>query len=160
MDLLVQPSRNLHGTVRIPPNKSHSFRALIMSALAEGTSRITAPAVSRDWMRGTEALEMLGAQVSPKAGGVWEIAGTGGKLRTPEDVINCGNSGIIFRFFTALAACCEGYTVLSGDDSIRHIRPCGPLIDALNSLGALAVSTKGDGHAPGGVRGPIQGGRA
>ncbi len=160
MDLLVQPSRNLHGTVRIPPNKSHSFRALIMAALAEGTSRITAPAVSRDWMRGTEALEMLGAQVSPKAGGVWEIAGTGGKLRTPEDVINCGNSGIIFRFFTALAACCEGYTVLSGDDSIRHIRPCGPLIDALNSLGAWAVSTKGDGHAPVVVRGPIQGGRA
>ena len=41
--------------------KSHSFRALIMAALAEGTSRITAPAISADWLRGTEALEMFGA---------------------------------------------------------------------------------------------------
>ena len=131
-----------------------------MAALAEGTSRIVAPAVSRDWMRGTEALEMFGAEISPKAEKVWQVAGTGGRLRTPDDVINCGNSGIIFRFFTALAACCEGYTVLTGDDSIRHIRLGGPLIDALNALGAWAISTKGDGHAPVVVRGRLKGGRA
>lgn len=160
MDLLVQPSRDLHGTVRVPPNKSHSFRALIMSALADGTSRITAPAVSADWMRGTEALEMFGAGIEPKAENAWQVVGTAGRLRTPDDVVNCGNSGIIFRFFTALAACCEGYTVLTGDDSIRHIRLCQPLIDALRSLGAWAVSTKGDGHAPVVVRGRLSGGTA
>jgi len=160
MDLLVGPSRNLRGTVEVPPNKSHSFRALIMASLAEGSSRITAPAVSSDWMRGTEAMEMFGVRVSPRAGNVWEVAGVGGKLSTPDDVINCGNSGIILRFFTALAACCDGYTVLTGDESIRHIRPCGALIDALNSLGAWAVSTKGDGHAPVVVRGPLAGGAA
>jgi len=144
----------------VPPNKSHSFRALMMAALAEGTSRIGDPAVSADWMRGVEALEMFGASIEPAAGNAWKVVGTGGRLRTPEDVINCGNSGIIFRFFTALAACCEGYSVLTGDESIRRIRICQPLLDALISLGAWGVSTKGDGHAPVVVRGPLKGGRA
>jgi 3-phosphoshikimate 1-carboxyvinyltransferase len=160
MDLLVGPSPNLRGAVKVPPNKSHSFRALIMAALAEGNSRIISPMVSNDWMRGVEALEMFGAQIEPRAENVWDIKGTGGVLRTPEAVLDCGNSGIILRFFTALAACCEGYTVLTGDDSLRHLRLCQPLIDALNSLGAWAISTKGDGHAPVVVRGPLKGGQA
>ncbi len=160
MDLLVARSPNLRGGIRIPPNKSHSFRALIMASLAKGTSRICGPMVSNDWMLGTEALEMYGARIEPKAGRVWEVTGTGGQLMTPDDVIHCGNSGIIFRFFTALAACCEGYTVLTGDHSLRNLRLCQPLLDALNSLGAWAVSTKGDGHAPVVVRGRLKGGRA
>ncbi len=160
MNLSLQSSKALRGTVHVPPNKSHSFRALIMACLAEGKSRIISPAVSADWLRGTEAMEMFGASIEPSHGDSWEIVGTAGRLKTPDDVINCGNSGIIFRFFTALSACCEGYTVLTGDNSLRHIRPCGPLIDALNSLGAWAASTKGDGHAPIVVRGPIKGGTA
>ncbi|MHC4982616.1 MAG: 3-phosphoshikimate 1-carboxyvinyltransferase [Planctomycetota bacterium] len=160
MNLTVSKSSRLSGSVKMPPNKSHSFRALIMAALAEGTSRITAPMVSNDWMRGVGALEMFGAEIAPKANQLWEVIGTGGELKTPEDVIDCGNSGIILRFFMALAACCEGYTVLTGDDSLRHIRLCQPLIEAVNSLGAWAVSTKGDGHAPVIVRGKLSGGRA
>ncbi len=160
MNLIVGTSPDLRGSMHIPPNKSHSFRALIMAALADGTSRIVAPAVSNDWMLGTEALEMFGAAVSPRAGDVWEITGTGGTLQTPDDVVHCGNSGIILRFFTALAACGEGYTVLTGDHSLRFIRLCGPLLDALNALGAWGVSTKGDGHAPVVVRGRLRGGQA
>ena len=131
-----------------------------MAALAEGASRIGSPMVSNDWMRGVEALEMMGAAIEPKANQAWEVIGTGGALKTPDDIIDCGNSGIILRFFMALGACCEGYTLLTGDDSLRHIRLCRPLIDAINSLGAWAVSTKGDGHAPVAVRGRLKGGRA
>jgi len=109
-------------------------------------------------MLGTEALEMLGATVRPRAEKVWEIVGTNGHLSTAEDVINCGNSGIILRFFTALTTCCDGYTVLTGDESLRHIRPCQPLLDAINNLGAWGVSSKGDGHAPVIVRGRLKGG--
>ena len=80
MKVLIGPSPGLHGTVKVPPNKSHSFRALIIAGLAEGTSRIMSPAVSNDWMRGVEALEMFGATIDPKAGQVWEITGAGGNL--------------------------------------------------------------------------------
>ena len=159
MDLSVGSSQRLRGEVSIPPNKSHSFRALLMAGLADGVSHITSPAVSNDWMRGIEALEMFGAEVHPKADDVWEVSGTAGTPRTPDDIVDCGNSGIILRFFAALAACCDGYTVLSGDESLRHIRLCQPLIDALHGLGAWAVATKGDGHAPLVVRGPLKGGK-
>jgi 3-phosphoshikimate 1-carboxyvinyltransferase len=87
------------------------------------------------------------------------VIGTGGKLKTPDDVIHCGNSGIILRFFTALAGCCDGYTVLTGDESLRHIRPMQPLLDAMGQLGATAISTKSDGHAPIIVKGRLRGGR-
>ncbi|MEI7837373.1 MAG: 3-phosphoshikimate 1-carboxyvinyltransferase, partial [Planctomycetota bacterium] len=160
MDLHIHRTARLVGSVAIPPNKSHSFRALIMAALGKGVSRIVSPAVSNDWMRGIEAFEMFGAAIYPKAQNVWEVSGTGGVLHTPDDVVDCGNSGIILRFFADLGACCPGYTVLSGDHSIRHLRLCQPLIDALTQLGAWAVSTKGDGHAPLVVRGPLQGGQA
>jgi len=160
MDLQIEASPGLKGTVRIPPNKSHSFRALIMAALADGTSHITAPAISNDWMRGIEALEMFGAEIIPKANNVWAVSGTGGQFRTPDDIVDCGNSGIILRFFAALAACCDGYTVLSGDHSLRHIRLCQALVDTLNALGAWAVCTKQDGHAPLVVRGHLKGGQA
>jgi 3-phosphoshikimate 1-carboxyvinyltransferase len=160
MDLLAGKSSNLSGSVAVPPNKSHSFRALIMAGLADGNSRIAAPAVSNDWMRGVEALEMFGAAVTPHAANVWEVTGAAGRLCTPEDIIDCGNSGIILRFFMALAACCDGYTCFTGDRSLRHIRLCQPLIDALNALGAWAVATKADGHAPVVVRGRLKGGRA
>ncbi len=160
MNLIVDSSAGLRGNVKIPPNKSHSFRALIMAALAEGDSRIVAPAVSNDWMLAAEALEMFGAGVEPHAQDVWEVRGTGGTLRTPDDVIHCGNSGIILRFFTSLAACGEGYTVLTGDESLRHIRLMQPLVHAINQLGAWAVCTRNDGHAPVVVRGRLKGGRA
>ena len=160
MDLIISQSSSLKGQVKAPANKSHSFRALIMASLAQGVSRIISPAVSSDWMLGTEALEMFGAKVDPKANNVWEVAGAGGMLKTPEDIVDCGNSGIILRFFASLAACCEGYSILSGDHSLRHLRLCQPLIDAINALGGWAVSTKNDGHAPLVVRGRLKGGRA
>ena len=160
MKLSIRQSDRLRGEVRIPPNKSHSFRALVMAGLAEGTSHIHHPATSADWLRATEALEMLGGSVVPEAGDSWVVQGAADGLQTPEDIIDCGNSGIIFRFFTALAANCSGYTVLTGDHSIRHLRPIGQLLTALNQLGAFAVSTKGDGHAPVVVRGPLRGGQA
>jgi len=159
MNLSVGPSEHLRGEIHLPPNKSHSFRALIMAGLAEGVSHIQSPAISNDWMRGIEALEMFGAEVHPKAGEQWEVRGVGGSLKTPDDVVDCGNSGLILRFFTALSACCEGYTVLTGDHSLRHIRLCQPVVDALHGLGAWGVCTKGDGHAPVVVRGKLKGGR-
>jgi len=159
MNLSVGPSEHLRGEVHIPPNKSHSFRALIMAGLADGASRIASPAVSNDWMRGIEALEMFGAEVHARADDQWEVIGVGGEPQTPDDVVDCGNSGLILRFFTALGSCCEGYTVLTGDHSLRHIRLCQPVIDALHGLGGWGVCTKGDGHAPVVVRGKLKGGR-
>jgi 3-phosphoshikimate 1-carboxyvinyltransferase len=160
MDLHIAPSPGLRGTVAVPPNKSHSFRALVAAGLADGVSTIRNPALSGDWRLGVKALQMLGAHVEQSAPDAWQIRGVAGRPVTPPDVIDCGNSGLVFRLFTAVAAIGYGCTVLTGDESIRTIRPIGPLVDALLQLGAFAVSTKGDGHAPVVVGGPLHGGVA
>ncbi len=159
MDLIVETSSRLNGAVRVPPNKSHSFRALILAGLAEGTSRIVAPALSADWHRGVDALRRFGADVTQE-GETWTVCGVGGAVQLPDDVIDCGNSGIILRFLMGVAGLADGYTVFTGDHSLRHIRLCQPMVDGLNQLGAWAVSTKDDGHAPVVVRGPLTGGQA
>ncbi len=157
MDLIIQPSRDLAGRIAIPPNKSHSFRALIMASLAEGVSYIRKPAESNDWRLGVEAMRRFGAGIE-RCDGDWTITGVGGKPQLPDDIIDCGNSGILLRFLAALAGCCDGHTVLTGDHSLRHIRLCQPVLDAINALGGRAVSTKRDGHAPIVVSGPMTGG--
>jgi 3-phosphoshikimate 1-carboxyvinyltransferase len=157
MDLLVNPSTNLHGEVAPSANKSHSFRALIFAALADGVSIIKNAKKSQDWQRAIRALKMLGAEIS-EVGEITRVKGVAGKLKVPDDVIDCGNSGQIFRFFLGLASGVAGYSVLTGDESIRKIRPAGPLLRSLNELGAWAVSTKNDGHAPLIVKGKIRGG--
>ena len=131
-----------------------------MAALAEGQSTIHSPAVSNDWMRGTEALGAVRAQINAKADRVWEVVGNGGTMQTPDDILDCGNSGMILRFFMGLAACCEGYTVLSGDDSLRHIRLCGPMVEALWGAGRLGGVHQGRRPRAVVVRGRLKGGRA
>lgn len=159
MRLIVKKSKKLEGSIELPPNKSQSFRALIFASLASGISKITKPKESSDWTKVIEALITFGAKID-KRDSVYTVEGTGGKLQIPTNIIDCGNSGIALRFLMGLAAGCSGYTVFTGDDSLRFIRPTGPLIDGLNQLGVTVLSTKGDGHAPIIVKGPIKGGKA
>jgi 3-phosphoshikimate 1-carboxyvinyltransferase len=158
MDLKITPSRDLAGRIAIPPNKSHSFRALIMASLADGVSCIRQPAESNDWHLGVAAMRRFGATIETDGEGTWTITGVGGRPALPDDIIDCGNSGILLRFLAALAGCCDGHTVLTGDHSLRHIRLCQPMLDAINALGGKAVSTKSDGHAPIVISGPMDGG--
>jgi 3-phosphoshikimate 1-carboxyvinyltransferase len=57
---------------------------------------------------------------------------------------------------TAIAALTDGVTVLTGDSSLRT-RPNGPLLEALNQLGVVAFSTRGNEKAPLVVKGGLKG---
>ncbi|MBM3191510.1 MAG: 3-phosphoshikimate 1-carboxyvinyltransferase [Chlamydiae bacterium] len=153
----VSPSRGLQGEVWIPPSKSHTLRALVFAALAQGESQIEAYLDSPDTQAMIEALKLLGVQiqVEPKK---LIVQGLEGRFCPPEDVIDCGNSGQVLRFVGALASLMESYVIFTGDHSIRHQRPVQPLLQALQQLGAFAVSGRGDGRAPIIIKGPIVGG--
>jgi 3-phosphoshikimate 1-carboxyvinyltransferase len=86
------------------------------------------------------------------------IHGVAGKPQTPEHMIDAGNSGQVLRFIAAIAALCDGYTVLTGDASLRTNRPIAPLLDGLTGLGVFAVATRNNGYAPVIIKGPLQGG--
>ena len=40
INYIVKPSATLHGTITIPPSKSHTLRAILFASLAHGTSNI------------------------------------------------------------------------------------------------------------------------
>jgi 3-phosphoshikimate 1-carboxyvinyltransferase len=156
MRLICRQSR-LHGEVRVPGSKSHTIRAVAIASLAAGESQIRAPLDSADTRAAVAAYRALGAgiEVTPE---LWRVTGTGGDLRTPDDVIDVANSGV--TLCTAMGVCAllrEGAAVLTGDEQIRR-RPAGPLAASLTDLGADARSTRGSGLAPFVVSGRLRGG--
>jgi 3-phosphoshikimate 1-carboxyvinyltransferase len=153
---VVRPSQ-LKGRVEIPPSKSQSIRALLFALLARGRSVIENLLPSPDVEAMLVACQMLGASVE-KYGDRVEVVGK--KIHSAEDVIQAGNSGLILRLIGAVSALGERPIVITGDYSIRHVRPVTPLLEALNQLGVQAFSLRGDGGAPILVKGPLQGGSA
>lgn len=142
--------------VRIPGSKSHTIRALFISSLASGESHILQPLISEDALSAVKVCESFGACIDASEEG-YAVKGFGKMPRVPEDVVNVGNSGTSLRFGLSVAALAEGYTVFTGDKQIRK-RPLGPLIEAINNLGAAAFTTRGDGMAPAVIKGRMKGG--
>jgi len=147
--ILVRPSV-ISGSIIAPPSKSYSHRALTISLISERDSKISNLSRGRDVNATLQAIRSMGAELSGEAD-VRVSPPPGPKV--PEDVLDCGGSGTTIRFFTSIASLTErGYTVLTGNDSLRR-RPMGPLLDAINELGGWAVSTRMDGTPPLVVRG-------
>lgn len=161
MKLIVQKSDGLVGEVRLPRSKTHSFRALILASLADGTSCIREPKLSSDWYEAVNALRMYGAKITEVKKNVFEITGVGNKLQTPIDCININNSGTMLFFIIGLAAACPGWSIISGDESIRTLRKISEkLLEPYQELGITFISTKNDGMAPFIIKGGINGGIA
>lgn len=148
---------SLEGTIEIPPSKSHTHRALLFALLANGTTKIHKYLDSPDSAAMLKTIQQLGAKVQKSADSL-TVEGVGANLRPSDDVINAQNSGIVLRFTGALSALIPGYTVITGDHSIRTRRPVKPLLDALKQLGVLAESMSGDGYAPIIIKGPLSSG--
>lgn len=149
----------ISGSISVPASKSHTLRALLFGSLAKGKSFIREYLLSTDAEAMIGACRLLGANIIIHPGYI-EIDGIGGEVKAVEDVIQSGNSGIVLRFISAIAALSCHYTVITGDHSIRHQRPILPLLDALSQLGAFTASARGDGFAPVIIRGPMRSGHA
>ena len=156
MDVTVTPS-SVSGTVDAPPSKSYTHRAILAAGYADGPVTVEAPLWSADPQATARAVRAFGGTVDRAEDGTLAVDGFGDTPAVPADVIDCANSGTTMRLVTATAALAEGATVLTGDASLRS-RPQGPLLAALESLGARASSTRGTGQAPLVVEGPIEGG--
>lgn len=154
MTTFVIKKSSLSGSIRIPGSKSQTLRAILFAALANGKSTIHAYLDAADTHSMIMAVRLMGAvvQIHPDH---LEIIGTAGKIGPFEDVVQAGNSGIILRFMTALAAISNHPFVITGDPSIRHQRPMHTLNKALRDLGGSVTSLRGDNFAPLIVQGPL-----
>lgn len=161
MRALVLPHRLL-GAFEVPPSKSHAARALLLSAFAKGESRIEGlsrpgAAAGGDSETALRAARAFGAETLALDDGSLLVRGKGG--RPPASGrLDCGNSGTMLYFCSALAALAPGEWILDGDAQTRG-RPALPLLSALRALGAEAEgSGPGGGFAPLRVRGPLASG--
>jgi 3-phosphoshikimate 1-carboxyvinyltransferase len=143
--------------VTAPGSKSHTIRGLIIALLADGESTIINPLDSSDTRSCLEACRAFGAEIIERPNS-WVVTGTGGKPKTPENVVDVGNSGTSLYLLSGIAALQDGWTVFTGDDQIRS-RPAGPLLSSIADLGARVISTRGNGAAPYLVGGPLSGGK-
>jgi len=159
MKLIVRKSR-LKGEVVIPPSKSHTIRAVAIASLGDGQSTIRKPLVSNDTLSAVNCYRQLGAEIDTGDSSCWKVIGTGGQIETPRKIIDAGNSGTTLRIAMGSAALAQSSqtTTLTGDEQIQS-RPVGPLMEALNNLGAKCTSVKNNGKVPVEVMGGLRGGR-
>ena len=156
MNVRIHPS-TVAGSTKAPASKSYSHRAILAAGYAGG-ARIVDPLVSADTRATARAVEAFGGEVTETEQSL-DVEGFDGRPVTPDDVIDCANSGTTMRLVTATAALAGGATVLTGDASLRS-RPQGPLLDAIEQVGGRAESTRRNGQAPLVAGGPITGGAA
>lgn len=138
---IIPPAHPLVGRVTPPGSKSITNRALLLAALAKGTSRISGALKSRDTVLMAAALRQMGVGVEEPDATSFVVT-SDGVLKAPEGPLMLGNAGTATRFLTAAVALVDGRVVIDGDESMRK-RPIEPLLKALRSLGIDATSTTG-----------------
>lgn len=151
-------SKGLAGSVKAPPSKSYTHRAVFMASLSEGCSKIRNALISSDTIATVNSCLSFGATIN-RRGRDLEIFGTS-IPKSPEDVIDALNSGTTLRIVTSILGCTRnGYAIVTGDASLRK-RPMLPLLEALGKLGVKAWSARENGCAPIIVRGEgMEGGK-
>jgi 3-phosphoshikimate 1-carboxyvinyltransferase len=144
--IIIKQVKSLGGTVKAPPSKSFTHRAIIAASLSEGHSTIKNALFCDDTLATLEACRMLGARVVQNEQGTLEINGRPKPL-TPDDVIDCRDSASTMRFLAPVCALADGISVLTGGERLRQ-RPMEPILTALMQLGVPCYSAKGDGRPP------------
>jgi 3-phosphoshikimate 1-carboxyvinyltransferase len=143
LDWISQRGRPLHGDVRIPGDKSVSHRALMLSAIAEGTSRIRGFLEGEDTRATAAVLAQLGVRIETPSAGERVVHGVGlHGLRGSSQPLDCGNAGTGMRLLTGLLAGQAFDSVLVGDDSLSK-RPMRRVTDPLTHMGARIDSRDG-----------------
>ena len=154
-------SRPIEAVAKIPGSKSITNRALLVAALADGASELSGALFSDDTHYMAAALGALGIEVEADEGGErFRVQGGGGTFPAEAANLFVGNSGTTMRFLTAALPLGHGRYRIDGVPRMRQ-RPIAPLLQALNDLGADAVSEAGTGCPPVVVQANgLRGGRA
>jgi 3-phosphoshikimate 1-carboxyvinyltransferase len=146
------PAGPLRGTIRVPGDKSISHRALMLSALAVGESRISGLLEGEDVLATAAAMRAMGAQVERTGDGEWRVHGVGvGSLLQPAQALDMGNSGTSTRLLMGLIASHPISAKFVGDASLSN-RPMSRVIEPLSLMGAAFEASVG-GRLPLTLRG-------
>ena len=157
--LTLQPIARVDGTINLPGSKSVSNRALLLAALANGTTVLTNLLDSDDVRHMLNALKALGVHYTLSDDRTrCEVTGNGGALQTGEELeLFLGNAGTAMRPLAAALCLGSNDIVLTGEPRMKE-RPIGHLVDALRQGGAQIDYLEQENYPPLRLRGGFQGG--
>jgi 3-phosphoshikimate 1-carboxyvinyltransferase len=143
--LEIQPiGHPLNATVRVPGSKSLTNRALLIAALADGTTTLTNALFSDDSHYFANALQTLGFEVSLDVNRTeMKVKGLSGHIPAKSAELFIGNAGTAARFLTAFLTLGNGEFIIDGEPRMQE-RPIGDLVSALQPLGAKLGSANTD----------------
>ncbi len=153
MDVTVENTDHLEGVVSAPPSKAYTHRMLIAASLSNGTSKIFNPLLSDDTQATLEAVKALGAETELHEN-YWTIHGQE-TLKTPDQPIDCRESGSTLRFMIPVAALAPGHSTFLFGASFER-RPVAPLLESLKELGVESTIQRNNSSVMvrgGGIRG-------
>jgi len=142
MNFLIKSGQGLKGEITIPGDKSISHRSIILSSLAEGTSKIHGLLEGEDCLATIEVFRNMGIKIINKEG-VYSIEGNGLRgLDAPLKPLDFGNSGTSIRLCSGILAAQNFRSTLVGDSSLSS-RPMQRIVEPLTDMGAKITSNKG-----------------
>ncbi|AHG77544.1 3-phosphoshikimate 1-carboxyvinyltransferase [Mannheimia varigena] len=150
--LTLNPISRVEGEINLPGSKSLSNRALLLAALAKGTTRVTNLLDSNDIRHMLNALKSLGVNYKlSEDKTVCEVQGIGGAFQAQNGLsLFLGNAGTAMRPLAA-ALCLKGKNkaqiILTGEPRMKE-RPIKHLVDALRQVGAEVEYLENEGYPP------------
>ena len=147
--LTLKPISKIDGEINLPGSKSLSNRALLVAALAEGTTRITNLLESDDTRHMLNALKQLGIDYTLSEDKTeCTIVGNAGVIHSAEkQELFLGNAGTAMRPLCAALCLGTGSYFLTGEPRMKE-RPIGHLVDALREAGAKISYQENEGYPP------------
>ena len=146
-NISVGPFKHAQGSIVLPGSKSISNRALLLAALATGTTTLKNLLNADDTQVMRNALRQLGLSVIDQADNVCVIEGSGGQFPVQDADLFMGNAGTAIRPLTAALAMQGGNYRLSGVPRM-HERPIRDLVDGLRQVGATIDYELEEGYPP------------
>lgn len=147
--ITLAPIKRMTGEVNLPGSKSLSNRALLLSALATGSTTLENLLKSDDTERMVIALRQLNTTIALSPD--WHdclVHGHGGLFEPPSETnFFLGNAGTAIRPLTSILSLIPGTFVVDGDQYMRQ-RPIAHLVDALTQLGANMEYLDKEGYPP------------
>ncbi len=129
------------GRSRVPASKPETQRALVIAALADGTSTIRSPLRSSETLKMMEACRVIGAEITHDENEI-QVVGTGigeqmSLVPTRPNIryVWVGGGALVGRLFAAICSLIPERVVIDGDNVLRN-RPFAPLFSALRAKGA------------------------
>lgn len=146
-DWIAGPGRAVCGDIGVPGDKSVSHRAIMLAAIADGTSRINGFLEGEDTRATARIFSQMGVRIEAPEQGIRIVHGVGiDGLTAPAAPLDCGNSGTAMRLLAGLLASQSFACELVGDASLSQ-RPMRRVTAPLASMGAR-IDSAADGRPP------------